>query len=97
MKKSSVLYTCNDGFEMVGDNPIKCLWDGSWSSQPPKCVTEGNVLSFLRSYTKISILGLHFLTKTHFKITKMYSIFISNDGFSRAKISHRTVFAPRIP
>lgn len=34
---SSVLYTCNEGFEMVGQARRYCQSDNQWSGQAPKC------------------------------------------------------------
>eukprot|EP00794_Sanderia_malayensis_P015641 gene15641-17220_t len=44
-KQSSVLYTCNSGFEMVGENIITCFRDASWSASPPQCLTEREALA----------------------------------------------------
>ena len=30
-------FTCNDGYELVGDSSLICLSDGSWDSSPPVC------------------------------------------------------------
>lgn len=34
---SSVLYTCDDGFEMIGQARRYCQSDNQWSGQPPQC------------------------------------------------------------
>lgn len=34
---SSVMYTCNEGYEMVGQSKRYCQSDSQWSGQPPKC------------------------------------------------------------
>lgn len=34
---SSVLYTCEDGFEMIGQARRYCQSDNQWSGQPPQC------------------------------------------------------------
>lgn len=34
---SSVLYTCNEGFEMIGQARRYCQSDNQWSGQPPQC------------------------------------------------------------
>ena len=30
-------FTCNDGYELVGDSSLICLSDGTWDSSPPVC------------------------------------------------------------
>lgn len=35
---SSVLYTCDEGFEMMGQARRYCQSDNQWSGQPPQCV-----------------------------------------------------------
>lgn len=34
---SSILYTCNDGYEMIGQARRYCQSDNQWSGQPPQC------------------------------------------------------------
>lgn len=34
---SSVSYTCNEGFEMIGQSRRYCQSDGQWSGQAPQC------------------------------------------------------------
>ncbi|XP_062887105.1 myeloperoxidase-like isoform X2 [Mobula hypostoma] len=36
---SLVRYTCRSGFRLVGEDTIKCLRNGLWSSTPPTCTT----------------------------------------------------------
>ena len=31
-------YTCNDGYELVGESMRNCLSDGMWDNFPPICV-----------------------------------------------------------
>ena len=32
-----ISYSCNDGYEIVGDETVICLSSGTWSSFPPSC------------------------------------------------------------
>ena len=35
-------YTCNDGFELNGEDVLNCQADGTWDNPPPTCEsTEG--------------------------------------------------------
>lgn len=34
---SIILYTCNDGFALIGSSMARCQLDGNWSSPIPKC------------------------------------------------------------
>ncbi|XP_070782278.1 beta-2-glycoprotein 1-like [Enoplosus armatus] len=35
--QSTINYTCNKGFILIGDNKAECLANGTWSSPEPKC------------------------------------------------------------
>ena len=37
---STVAFSCEDGFDLVGEWTSECLNDGSWSSPPPQCVIK---------------------------------------------------------
>ena len=37
---STATYSCNDGFNLVGDTTRTCLASGNWSDSAPTC--EGN-------------------------------------------------------
>ena len=32
-----VTYTCLDGYNLIGNNPITCKGDKTWSGSPPLC------------------------------------------------------------
>ena len=34
---TSVQYSCNSGYELIGPSTIQCLEEGIWDSQPPVC------------------------------------------------------------
>lgn len=34
---SIILYTCNDGFALVGNSMAECQLNGNWSNPIPKC------------------------------------------------------------
>lgn len=37
---STAVYSCNKGFELVGDNPRICQSNGIWSGSEPVCVRK---------------------------------------------------------
>ena len=37
---SIITFSCNDNFELVGQESVVCLPDGSWSEAVPSCVGE---------------------------------------------------------
>ena len=41
-KGSSVLYTCNVGYHLIGEKFITCLNNAEWRDPAPLCVTEGS-------------------------------------------------------
>uniref|UniRef100_A0A646QE05 Limulus clotting factor C n=1 Tax=Hemiscolopendra marginata TaxID=943146 RepID=A0A646QE05_9MYRI len=40
---STVTFTCNKGFTLIGEEYIQCKDDGSWSEKSPVCAKEGTV------------------------------------------------------
>ena len=38
-------YTCNNGFNLIGDSIVTCGLDGQWSGNPPVC--EGKHLTVI--------------------------------------------------
>ena len=47
-------YTCNNGFNLIGDSILTCGPDGQWSGNPPVC--EGKHLTWLNSIQLSSVL-----------------------------------------
>lgn len=31
-------YSCDDGYELEGEDTVKCQIDGTWEGEPPSCV-----------------------------------------------------------
>lgn len=44
---STVVYSCNDGYEMIGRAMLTCDIDERWNGPPPKC--EGKWFTFILS------------------------------------------------
>ena len=42
---SRATYTCDDGFSLVGSASRVCQADGSWSPNPPSCLSETSACS----------------------------------------------------
>lgn len=41
---SPAIYSCNEGFELMGEEERRCLADDMWSGEAPTCVEEGECL-----------------------------------------------------
>lgn len=35
------VYTCDDGYEMIGDHKRFCLATGTWGGSEPNCISKG--------------------------------------------------------
>ena len=36
-------FTCNTGYELVGEQTITCQTNGTWSNSPPVCLKHGMI------------------------------------------------------
>ena len=43
---NEVLYSCDKGYQLVGDVARKCLASGAWSSPEPRCDRKSKYTSF---------------------------------------------------
>ena len=37
---SNVTYECDEGYNLVGNATISCSTSGTWSSEPPTCISK---------------------------------------------------------
>ncbi|KAH3837828.1 hypothetical protein DPMN_111229 [Dreissena polymorpha] len=44
---ATLTFSCNEGFEMLGADTIKCERTGKWSSSPPTCMKKSNMTVLL--------------------------------------------------
>ena len=52
----TVNYTCNSGFNIIGETTRNCQSDGSWSGTDPTCIEKGIILFYWHSRSILSIL-----------------------------------------
>ncbi|KAH3724507.1 hypothetical protein DPMN_050326 [Dreissena polymorpha] len=45
---STVMYSCNPGFTMFGENSITCLDTGNWSQMLVNCTIKGEIPEFVQ-------------------------------------------------
>ena len=39
-------YGCYTGYRLVGANTAKCLQNGNWDSEPPRCIGKFHAISY---------------------------------------------------
>ena len=59
------MYTCDDGFILVGDPTRNCTYDGTWSDEEPRC--ERKLLSSVHVYCCTIIHLLYYCTSIKMK------------------------------
>ena len=48
MYNSTVIYSCNEGYTMFGENSITCLDTGNWSELLVNCTIKGTILDYVQ-------------------------------------------------
>ncbi|XP_035213248.1 limulus clotting factor C-like isoform X2 [Stegodyphus dumicola] len=44
VQNSKIQYSCKPGFELMGEDTILCLFDKTWSSEPPSCIKVSTIV-----------------------------------------------------
>ncbi|XP_072018431.1 sushi, von Willebrand factor type A, EGF and pentraxin domain-containing protein 1-like [Amphiura filiformis] len=67
-----ILYTCESGFEIVGDRALKCEADRTWSGQVPRC--EPVSCGFPPNISQSRIIGTDFTFNANVPVTQSYAL-----------------------
>ena len=71
-------YTCNTGYNLVGDSTRTCEATGEWSGSAPTC--EGmllqliSFLSYLCTYTQMTLIGVNIMGQARASNTKQHRL-----------------------
>ena len=70
---SSVKFTCEQGYKLVGNSSATCLRSGNWSSSAPSCIKTG--------CPALSTTGAHMTTNSNTTTTGSKVVFKCDSGY----------------
>ncbi|CAG5134438.1 unnamed protein product, partial [Candidula unifasciata] len=82
--QSTVTFSCEQGFRLVGETNLTCLENGTWSNQPPQCLPQDCSQPLEIKHGEVLISGTTFGSSATYKCNEGFVMEGSNTVFCDA-------------